>query len=160
MPLSIDIEQDREPRQPLVVVALCFVVGVVLGFHLLLNLWWWVVGVLLCCAVNLLFGWRWVALLAVLLSGGVAAGLSHRGVESVEGRGIYALRITSPNRAEMVAVQGGDGVWRVTEQPMVYGCDSTLNFRAGDRVVVSGRVKRFATRGYIYISHSGLVEHS
>lgn len=151
--------RSREPQQPLVAVALCFVVGCVLGWRWEFNLLWLVGGVALAAVGYMLFRWSWVALFMVLLSGAVAMTLSSYGDEEMADEGVYALRVLSPRQVEVEGFREGDGRWRGSSRVLSYGCDSTLLLRAGDRVVVEGRVKRFGERGYIYIPHSRVLEH-
>ncbi len=159
MSVSSMFRGDVEPWQPLVAVALCFVIGVWIGWQLSVRLLWLIGGLMTLVALYYWRGWRWLALLGVVLSGVIVASFSHESFERLPDEGLYALRVSSPRHVMVEAVMDEDGVWRAFSQPLLYGCDTTLEFRSGDRLIYDGRVRRFEGRGYIYIAQRGVIEH-
>ncbi len=154
-----------EPQQPMVAVALCFVVGLCVG-------WRWevdallLVGVLLALVgVVVVFRFRWLwyvmAMVGVVLSGMIAMSFDRSSSSGIVAEGEYSLRVLSARDVEVEASRRESGAWCGSGATLIYGCDSLLNLRRGDRVVARGRVRYFdgGGRGYIYISSRNVLEH-
>lgn len=159
MRLSLTQLQRTLSRMPMLRVLLPLACGIALANAYALPLLFWVGGALLLAFLMLLFRSSLYGFAALMLAGGALFELSSPQEELPYGQtSLMRLQVEeepvarpygASTKARLEAWRGAEGEWQGSSVRLNLSLDSTVRVEAGDRLLVRGRLRPYASdRGY------------
>ncbi len=147
------------PQQPLVVVAICFILGICIGNFVDIGFVWSLAISLLALTLFVAVGARWLGCVAIICLGGFVSashGDMERPMHDVELRSL--VRVESHNRMSLEAyMDSASGRWRRASEEFYFWGDSSLSVDVGSRYIVDLELREWGDQTTAYLKSSDLL---